>query len=179
LPVRPISSSAVETGIEIGVGIWGFLFLTSGRGMGPEAAGLAVSAYWAMMFVGRILLGAVAERVGARVVLAWAVGGVAVGTALMAVPGSGVLAVVAMMVVGVAAAPVFPLLALTTRATRVVSWQVAASSVGGAVIPAGIGLAVDASRVTVLAPLLVALGVAMCGGYAVVACSTVDLWPAV
>ena len=42
----------METGIESGAGIWGYLFLTAGRGLPGPAAGVAVSAYWAMMFAG-------------------------------------------------------------------------------------------------------------------------------
>ncbi len=38
---------AIETGIESGAGIWGYVFLTAGRGLAPETAGVAVSAYWA------------------------------------------------------------------------------------------------------------------------------------
>jgi fucose permease len=163
----------VETGVESGAGVWGYLFLTEGWELGPEAAGLAVSAYWAMMFVGRALLGPVAERVGARVVLGWSIGGVAAGAGLMVVPGSGLGAVAAMMIIGLAAAPIFPLLAFTTgthneNATatmRVVGWQVAASSVGGAALPAGMGFAIDAFGVTVLAPLLFGLSMGMCVVY--------------
>jgi fucose permease len=131
--------------------------------MAPEAAGLAVSAYWTMMFVGRALLGPVAERVGARVVLGWAVGGVAVGAALMMAPGAGV---VALLVIGLAAAPIFPLLVLTSVGSgRAVGWQTAASAIGGAVVPAGMGLVIGASQAAVLAPMLLALSVAMCVVY--------------
>lgn len=164
--VGTLTIAAVESGIETGAGIWGYLFLTSGRGLSPEAAGLAVSAYWAMMFVGRAVLGPVAERVGARVVLGWAIGGVAVGAAVMVLPGNGFLAVAAMMIIGLAAAPIFPLLALTTadssNAMRTVGWQTVASSIGSAALPAGMGYAIDATQATVLAPLLLTLSVAMC-----------------
>lgn len=152
----------VETGIEAGAGVWGYLFLTDGRGLSPSTAGLVVSAYWAMMFLGRMFLGALAERVGARVVLGWAVVGVALGAALLLVPGS-TAAVAALMVIGFAAAPVFPLLALTSGTSmRAVGWQAVASSVGGSLLPAGMGLAIDATHVTVLGPLLLTLSVAMC-----------------
>jgi MFS family permease len=168
--VGTLAIVTVETGVESGAGVWGYLFLTEGWGLGPEAAGLAVSAYWATMFVGRALLGPLAQRVGARAVLDWSIGGVAVGTGLMVVPGSGLGAVAAMVVVGLAAAPIFPLLALTTgthdeHATRVVGWQTAASSVGGAALPAGMGLAIDAFGVAVLAPLMFGLSTAMCVVY--------------
>lgn len=168
---------AVETGIETGAGIWGYLFLTAGRGMSHEVAGAAISAYWAMMFAGRAVLGPVAERVGASRVLGGAIAGVAVGAALMVLPGPGFVAIIAMMIVGLAAAPIFPLLALTTAdlsgagnaaTMRAVGLQVAASSIGSAVLPAGMGLAIGAFDATVLAPLLLVLSLAMCVVYALI-----------
>jgi fucose permease len=166
--------SAVETGTESGAGIWGYVFLTSGRGLSHEAAGVAVAAYWAMMLVGRAVLGPVAERTGAEPVLGGAVVGVAIGAALMCVPGPGPLAVVGMMVLGLAAAPIFPLLTLTTAqrlgpanaTTRVVTVQVAASAIGAAALPAGIGVAIGIISAKALAPALFVLAVAMGGAYA-------------
>jgi fucose permease len=174
-----LTFAAVETGIESGAGIWGYIFLTAGRGLSHNVAGVAVAAYWAMMFVGRAVLGPVAERVGAGRVLAGAVGGVTLGAALMVAPGPNVLAVVGMMALGLAAAPIFPLFTLTTAkrvglgdasaATWTVSLQVAASAVGSAVLPAGIGLAIGAFNAKVLAPSLLVLGLAMCGVYGLLA----------
>jgi len=169
-----LTFAAVETGIESGAGIWGYVFLTAGRGLPHATAGIAVSAYWAMMFAGRVALGPVAEHLGPARVLAGAVAGVPLGAALMAVPGPGLLAVIGMMTLGLAAAPVFPLLTLTTaqrmgtasRATRVVSFQVAASAIGGAALPAGLGLAIGAVSATILAPSLLVLGLTMCVLYA-------------
>jgi MFS family permease len=156
--VGALVTVAVEAGIETCAGIWGYLFLTEGRGLGPAAAGLVVSAYWATMFVGRVLLGPVAERVGARVVLAWAIGGVAVGTAVLVVPGH-VPAVAGLLIIGLAAAPVVPLFALTAGSARAVGWQAAASSAGGSVLSAGMGLLIGASGPSVLAPSLLVMGV--------------------
>jgi len=169
-----LSFTAVETGIESAAGIWGFLFLTAGLALPPAAAGIAVAAYWAMMFLGRVVLGPVAERLGADRVLAAAVAGVPLGAALMTLsilgpvpgPGSGALAVAGLMLLGLAAAPVFPLFTLTTGTTRMVSLQVAASAVGGAAIPAGLGPLLGAAGALLLAPALLALGLAMGGLYA-------------
>jgi len=173
--VSALTFSAVETGIESGAGIWGYLFLTAGRGLPHALAGVAVSAYWAMMFLGRAVLGPVAERAGAARVLAGAVVGVALGAAIMTVPGPGALPVVGMMTVGVAAAPIFPLLTVTTaqrtgaasvmKATRKVTAQGAASTIGGAALPAGMGLAIGDLNAKVLAPSLLVLGLAMCAVY--------------
>jgi hypothetical protein len=57
-------------------------------------SGVSVAAYWAMMFVGRAVLGPVAQSVGAASVLSGAVAGVAAGAALMAAPGPAFVAVV-------------------------------------------------------------------------------------
>ncbi|HEX5287251.1 MAG TPA: MFS transporter [Streptosporangiaceae bacterium] len=157
---------AVETGIESGAGVWGYQFLTSGRGLPPAVAGVAVAAYWAMMCVGRVVLGPVAERLGPARVLAAAVVGLPLGAMLMAVPGPGALAVAGLLLLGLAAAPVFPLFTLTTGTTRMVSLQVAASAVGGAAIPAGLGLLLGAAGPGLLAPALLALGLAVAGLYA-------------
>jgi fucose permease len=152
---------AVENGLESGAGIWGYVFLTEGRGLTHAAAGAALSAYWAMMFLGRVVLGAVAGRVGPSRLLAVAVAVVSVGCALMTVPGPGLLAVAGLTVVGLAAAPIFPLFTLTTAervgangATRMVGLQVAASAVGSAALPAGIGLAIGAFTAAALGPCL-------------------------
>jgi fucose permease len=171
-----LTFAAVETGIESGAGIWGFIFLTAGRGLSHDVAGVAVAAYWAMMFVGRAVLGPVAERSGPARVLAGAVVGVTLGAGVMAVPGPSFVAVIGMMTVGLAAAPIFPLFTLTTgkrvgagnvsATTWTVSLQVAASAIGSAVLPAGIGLAIGAFNAKVLAPSLFVLGLSMCGVYA-------------
>lgn len=162
--------TAVEAGIEAAAGIWGYLFLTEGRGIEATVAGLVVSAYWGMMFLGRVLFGAVAERLGVRRVLGAAVLGVSVGAGLMIVPGP-LAAAVGLIVLGLAAAPVFPLFTLTTAervgggADEAVGLQVAASAVGSAALPAGIGLAIGASTATALAPPLLALSLTMCVVY--------------
>jgi len=175
LVVGTLTFSAVETGIESGVGIWGYVFLTAGRGLPHDVAGVAVAAYWAMMFVGRAMLGPVAERVGPTRVLGAAVGGVAFGAGLMTVPGPAALGVIGMMILGLAAAPIFPLMTLTTaerlritsvaRTTQMVSLQVATSAIGAAALPAAMGLAIGALNARILAPLLLALSLAMWGAY--------------
>ncbi len=164
---------AIESGIETAAGIWGYVFLTSGRGVSATVAGVAVSAYWAMMFAGRALLGPVAERAGASRVLAIAIAGVPAGALLMTVPGPAALSVAGMMLLGLAAAPVFPLLTLTTAArvgeggaATAVGLQTAASAIGSAALPSGIGLVIGVAGAQVTGPALLVLGLAMCAVYA-------------
>ena len=164
--------TAVETGIESAAGIWGYVFLTSGRGLPGVVAGVAVSAYWAMMFAGRALFGLVAGRLGPSRVLAGAVASVPLGALLMAVPGPGFVAVAGMIALGLAAAPVFPLFTLTTAdrvgaggASTAVGLQVAASAVGNAVLPSAIGLIIGAADARTVGPSLLVVSLAMCAVY--------------
>lgn len=175
--------TAVETGVESAAGIWGYVFLTSARGLPPATAGMVVSAYWAMMFAGRILLGPVAQRAGASRVLALAVAGVPCGALLMSLPLPGGFAVAGIMTLGLASAPVFPLIIFASggrsggsgassdagtsdgRAATTIGLQVAASAFGGAALPSGVGLAVGAFGGWTVGPSLLTLGVAMCAVY--------------
>jgi fucose permease len=164
--------AAVECGIESGAGIWGYVFLTAGRGLsGPVAAG-TVSAYWATMFAGRAVLGPVAERFGARRVLTGGVAGLVAGAALLTVPGPAAVPVAGLAVVGLAAAPIFPLLTLATAertggadSTRAISLQVAASAGGNAALPAGLGLVIGALTASALGPALLLLSLLLAGLY--------------
>lgn len=167
---------AVQTGIESGTGLWAYVFLTRGHGFQPGTAGLAVSGFWATMCVGRIALGPVAERLGPAAVLSGAVAGIAAGAAMMTVPGPAIVALAGMLVVGLAAAPVFPLLTLTTAARvgddvvdRAVGYQVAASTVGGAALPSGMGLLVQHFGATALGPVVLALALVLAFGYGLLA----------
>jgi fucose permease len=163
---RALAFVAVETGIESAAGIWGYLFLTAGRGLSGQVAGVIVAAYWAMMFAGRAVLGQAAQRLGASRVLAGAIMSVPAGAALMVMPGRGVVPVIGLLIVGLACAPVFPLFILTAQpGSQMVGWQVAASAAGGAVVPAGIGLVIGASGAAAVAPSLLLFSAGMCGLY--------------
>ncbi|MET8524907.1 MFS transporter [Micromonospora sp. NPDC005172] len=159
---------ALYVAIEVSAGLWAFLLLTQGRGLSAAVAGGCVSAYWGSLFVGRVVQGVVAERLGPRLVLRVSLAGMAVGAALVAVPGSAVLAVLGLVVVGFAAAPVFPLLTLTTpervgaaHADRAIGLQIGAAGLGAALVPAGLGVLISTVSVQVLGPALVVLSLAL------------------
>jgi fucose permease len=155
---------AIYVAIEVTAGLWAFLLLTEGRGVSATVAGVCVSAYWASLFVGRVVQGFVVERVGTTRILLGSLAGLLLGSALVAVPGPGWLAVAGLLVIGFAAAPVFPLLTLTTadrvgaaHADRTIGVQIGASGLGGALIPAGIGVLIDRLGAQILGPALVVL----------------------
>ncbi|MEU7803693.1 MFS transporter [Micromonospora arborensis] len=158
--------------IEVSAGLWAFLLLTEGRGLSAAVAGGCVSAYWASLFVGRVVQGVVAESLGAGMVLRASLAGMAVGAALIAVPGPAVLAVLGLVVVGFAAAPVFPLLTLTTaervgaaHADRAIGLQIGAAGVGAALVPGGLGVLIGHTSVEVLGSALVVLALALIALY--------------
>jgi fucose permease len=167
-----VAFAAVECGIESGAGIWGYVYLTTGRGLSSAAAAVTVSAYWATMFAGRVVLGPVAERFGARRVLAGGVAGLVAGALLLTVPGPVAVPVAGLVVAGLAAAPIFPLLMLTTAgqlagadANWAVSLQVAASAGGNAALPAGLGLVIGTLTAGALGPALLLLSLLLAGLY--------------
>ncbi|MET7705683.1 MFS transporter [Micromonospora sp. NPDC005413] len=154
--------------IEVSAGLWAFLLLTEGRGLSAAVAGGCVSAYWGSLFVGRVVQGVVAERLGSGLVLRVSLAGMAVGAVLIAVPGPAALAVLGLVVVGFAAAPVFPLLTLTTadrvgpaHADRAIGLQIGAAGIGAALVPAGLGVLIGNTSVEVLGSALVVLALAL------------------
>ncbi|TQJ21661.1 fucose permease [Micromonospora sp. A202] len=159
---------ALYVAIEVSAGLWAFLLLTEGRGLSAAVAGGCVSAYWGSLFIGRVVQGVVAERLGAGLVLRASLAGMAVGALLIAVPGPAVLAVAGLVVVGFAAAPVFPLLTLTTadrvgaaHADRAIGLQIGASGIGAALVPAGLGVLIGNTSVQVLGSALLVLALAL------------------
>ncbi|MEU8330690.1 MFS transporter [Micromonospora sp. NPDC048839] len=163
---------ALYVAIEVSAGLWAFLLLTEGRGLSAAVAGGCVSAYWGSLFVGRVVQGVVAERLGATLVLRVSLVGMAVGAGLIAAPGPAALAVLGLVVVGFAAAPVFPLLTLTTadrvgaaHADRAIGLQIGASGIGAALAPAGLGVLIGHTSVQVLGSALVVLALALIALY--------------
>jgi len=65
LVLSALTFAAVETGIESGAGIWGYVFLTAGRGLSHETAGVIISAYWTMMSAGGLSSAVVGVPLGA------------------------------------------------------------------------------------------------------------------
>ncbi|WNM39968.1 MFS transporter [Micromonospora halotolerans] len=159
---------AVYVAIEVSTGLWAFLLLTEGRKLSAAVAGLCVSGYWGSLFVGRVVQGVVAERLGTARVLRGSLLGMAGGAVLIALPAPGWVTVAGLLVVGFAAAPVFPLLTLTTaervgrdHADRTIGLQIGAAGLGAALVPAAVGVLLARVSVAALGPTLVVLAVAL------------------
>lgn len=175
LPAVWLSAAAfaVYVALEMTAGLWAYLFLIDGRGVSAAVAGICVSAYWASLFVGRVVQGFIVERVGVTRILVGSLFGLLVGSVLVAVPAPAWLAVAGLMVIGFAAAPVFPLLTLTTKdrvgaahADRAIGVQMGATGLGGSLIPAGVGVVIERVGEQALGPALVVLSLLLLGLYA-------------
>ncbi|MFI6505912.1 MFS transporter [Nonomuraea typhae] len=165
-----LTAFALQSGIEAGTGIWAYVYLTTSRGLAGGPAALTVSAFWAAMFAGRVVVGQWGERVGTRRLLRLGAWGMPAGAAFVVIPGPGWTASLGVVVIGFAAAPMFPLLTLTTservgetHADRTIGLQMAASSAAGAVLPGAVAATlISLYGVAVIGPFLAVLTVAMC-----------------
>ena len=144
---------AVEVGLESAVGLWAFVFLLEAKTLAPASAGIIVSGYWAAIVAGRILLGAAAERVGTWPVLASATT-VAVVAAALLMSHQPVIAA-GIVILGLAAAPIYPLLVLTTAertpansVDRLIGFQAAAATLGSVIFASLVGLFMGANPAT-------------------------------
>lgn len=147
---------------------WGAIVVTDRFDASPGVAGTAFVAFTAAMFCGRLAADHVIDRVGPVRVVRGGAGFGAVGLAWITVaPGPG-WAVVGFFVVGLGAAPVFPLLyraateLATTAAGAGLGLMSAGARIGFLTAPAVIGVVADATRPTtalvlVVGPALVVL----------------------
>lgn len=133
---------ALYVGAEISIGQWSFSVLTERRGVGTTAAGIAVAAYWGGLTVGRLLLGVLNDRLHPMTLLRGS--GVVAFAATVWFWADVTGSLIALPIIGLAFAGVFPALVLMTSSwlperlvTRAVGWQLAASS-GGAIIAAAV-----------------------------------------
>jgi fucose permease len=173
-PVRPDLVVALSllmfflyTGVEVAAGQWSFSVLHESRGLGTDAAGAWVAAYWGGLTLGRLGLSAVATRLGSRRVLGLSMVGTIVGCAAFSWNPAG-LGVLGLPFAGLSLAGVFPTLVTLTpqrigpgRTTAVMGYQLAAASLGAAVLPWAVGWAVARSSLEALGPLLVGAATAM------------------
>jgi fucose permease len=159
----------VYAGIEAAAGQWSFSLLTVARGTPTTIAGVLVSAYWGALTLGRVLFGVIVTHMSVDTLLRSCMG-VAVGAAGLVwlnVPG---VSSIALVVLGLALAPIFPsLIAKTpgrlgsTQTANAVGLQVAAAVLGGAAIPAAVGVLAARLSLEVVGACLLAAGLAQLG----------------
>jgi fucose permease len=156
------------TGLEVSGGQWPYTLFTEARAVPPATAGFWVSVYWASLTVGRILFGLAARRVRTVHLLRATMLGCVCGTALIWWNPAQTVSFLGLALLGFSLAPIFPLSISDTprqlgarHAPNAIGFQVAAASLGIAVLPGLGGVLAERVGLEVIGPYLVALAVAM------------------
>lgn len=137
----------VYSGMEFSVAQWGFTLLTEGRGLLAGKAASWIGVYWGAFLGGRILAGLLPLGGRSGLLLRVCPVGILAGAALIAGGGSGPVTLAGLAIVGLAFAPIYPAMVSVTPArlglrdsANAMGFQVAAATVGSAVIPGLIGI---------------------------------------
>ena len=162
------------TGLEVGAGQWAYSWLVEGRGVTPGVAGGWLAAYWGSLTAGRIVLGALTPRVSPEAILGASLIGVPLGVVWLWAglgPASGATGLV---VLGLALAPIFPLLIAATPervgapyAAHAIGFQIAAAYLGTAALPGAAGVLARHFGLEVLGPFLLGNAAALAGLYGI------------
>ena len=157
----------VYVGLELGAGQWSFTRLTTDGALTDTLAGLAVFLYWSALAAGRIALVLFGDRApAARLIDLSVAGAIASAVAFWILPPP-IAALIALPSIGLALSVFVPLLLYLiprrvgrAAAPHVIGYLVAAGMIGGALLPAGIGLVLQSTGVSSLGICLAALAAA-------------------
>ncbi len=158
----------LASGTEHSAGQWSFTLFTQGRGVTPATAGLWVSIYWAALTVGRILYGVFANRLKPGPSVRASIIGTLAGAALIWFRGAGSVSFAGLALMGLAFAPIFPLLQLETprrvgqdHAAYAIGLQTAAANLGHGLVPSAIGMLAQRVALETVGPALVVTSLGM------------------
>jgi fucose permease len=137
----------IYTGLELMVGNWCFTVLTESRGVAAESAGLIASGYFGSIGVGRVLFGAITDRIGVDRLLRGVTVTAMLGAALFVWGSPLPVSLAGLFLLGLRLAPIFPCLMARTPdrlgaalAAHAVGFQVSAATVGSASMSALAGV---------------------------------------
>jgi fucose permease len=160
--VLTVAAFFVYVGVEASAGQWSFSLLSEERSVDAGAAAVWVGAYWAALTIGRLLMGAVANRFHPNTLVTASLAGMLAGAVVLWVAPADVVACLGLVLLGFSAAAVFPTMIAVTplhvgsdRASAVIGYQVAAAALGGALVPIAVGLLAESVGLTVVGPVLV------------------------
>ncbi len=136
-------------GAETTLGTWTYTLLTESRGVDETLAGFFAGSYWFTFTIGRILAGMIAKRVGVNKLVVGGLVGAVLGALLLVWNPNEIANVIAVALIGLSIAPIFPAMMSGTR-TRVGD-HYAANTIGMEMTATGLGTAVIPSLMGVLA----------------------------
>lgn len=159
-------------GAEVTLGTWAYTLLTESRGIAPQAAGFWAGGYWATFTLGRILAGLYAQRLGVDTLIQGGLGLALLGGVLLWWNPFELANLLAIALIGLAIAPIFPaLISGTSRrvgarhAANTIGMQMAATGLGGAVITSLVGIVARRTSLEVIPICLVLLFLLLFGLY--------------
>ena len=140
----------VYAGLELGTGQWAYTFLVSGHAVSAVLAGVAVAVYWGALTGGRILASLFGNRLRPTALLDLSLATSLAGSVLVLWYPTTPAAVLGLAAVGVGLGPVFPTLVSLTparvgshRTSAIMGYQLSAAALGGSLLSAIIGVALQ------------------------------------
>jgi fucose permease len=134
-------------GCEISLSSWTYSFLTEARGISTQTAGFFTSGFWAMFTIGRLIAGFITHRIGGKKIIFSGTILALLGTLLLWWNPFELANLIAVVLIGLAIAPIFPaLMSGTTQrvgeafTSNTIGFQMALTGLGGAVIPSLVGV---------------------------------------
>lgn len=163
-------------GAETSLGTWTYTLLTESRGVDAALAGFFAGSYWFTFTIGRIVAGLIARRVGVNKLVLGGLAGALLGAGLLIWNPSEIANVIAVGVIGLSIAPIFPAMMSGTRtrvgdhdAANTIGMQMAATGFGIAVIPSMMGVLARRLSLEVIPVCLLAVYAALFGCYVLAA----------
>lgn len=158
-------------GAESSLGTWTYSLLSGSRSIDPTVAGFFAGSYWATFTVGRVVAGLYARRAGANTLVMGGLVGALLGAALLIWNPSKTANLLAVALIGLSIAPIFPALMSGTSqrvgehyAANTIGLQMAATGLGTAVIPSLMGVI---ARQVSLEAIPICLGIVYAGLFGV------------
>jgi fucose permease len=159
-------------GAESSLGIWTYTLLTESRGVEKTLAGFFAGSYWFTFTIGRIAAGMIARRVGVNKLVLGGLVGSLLGAGLLIWNPSEMANVLAVAIIGLSIAPIFPAMMSGTRtrvgdrfAANTIGMQMAATGFGAAVIPSLMGVLARQISLEVIPVCLLAVYAGLFGFY--------------
>ncbi|NDJ61518.1 MAG: MFS transporter [Chloroflexi bacterium] len=152
----------VYGGAEIGAGQLSNTLFTEGRGVDQETATFWISMYWGTFTVGRLLMGAIADRISNTLILRISMIGGVIGAALLWLNVTEIVGFIGLALMGFAFAPIFAVLIAETprrvgrrHAANAIGFQVGVTGLGGAILSGIVGVLAESTGVE-------AIGLSLC-----------------
>jgi len=159
-------------GAEISMGTWIYTLLTESRNVSEQAAGFWTGSFWATFTLGRILAGIYAKRLGIHILVQGGITLALVGVITLWWHPFQAANLLAVALIGIAMAPIFPAMMSGTSqrvgahyAANTIGIQMAATGLGGAVIPSLIGVLADRFSLEIIPVCLGGVLVTLLGTY--------------